>query len=134
VVVKKADKDWFWLVVLAGQDVGCLDNLFAAGHGVNSLFDQGTLQDWEEKFDVELLHDVLGVAVVAVDGDVEDPGAAGSVVLLDVVDPVLHVVDDAVLVLDLLLELGIFFLSSHEKGLQLVEAGVGVTELANNRI
>ena len=109
-MVEKTNKNWLGLVVLARQDMRSLDDLLAARHRVEPLLVNSALKHREKKFDVELLHAVHGVAVIPVDGDVEDSGAAGPVVLLNLVDAGLHVVDDTVLVLDKLLKLRIFFL------------------------
>jgi len=132
VVVEEAYEDGLGPVVLAWQNVGGLNDLVAAGHGVETFSRDSTLEYGEEEFCVELPHDILGVVLLAVDGNVEDAGAAGAVVLFNVVDAVLQVKDLAVLVGDQGLESSVFLLGGHEQGLQFVETGIGVAELVDN--
>ena len=130
--VKETNEDGLGPVVLARQHVGSLDDLVATGDRVEPLSLYSSLEDGEKEFVVQLPHDVLGVVLLAVDGDVEDAGTAGAVVLLNVIDAVLQVQDLAVLVHNQVLENGVFFLGGHEEGLQLVEAGIGVAELIDD--
>ena len=74
------------LVVLAWQDMGCLNELMERGDGRKALTVNSSLEDGKIELVVERGHDREGVRLLAINAETEDSDTAGAVVLLHSID------------------------------------------------